>query len=161
MFKQEEILERLLPLLKIRSVKAAPLKNAPFGEGAKKALDYVLSLANDMGFETVNYDNYVGEVIFGEGKPFGVLCHLDVVPEGELSAWTTPPYEPTIRDGKLFARGAVDDKSPAISVLSAILSTDAPRLNSSAIANKRSSVPSLIYSRSSPSERKSNLLLCK
>lgn len=120
MFKEKEILDRLLPLLEIDSVKSAPTANCPFGEGAAKALAYVLDLAKDMGFETVNYDNYIGEVIYGEGKPFGVLCHLDVVPAGNLSAWKYPPFSPTIEDGKLYCRGAVDDKSAAISVLSAL-----------------------------------------
>lgn len=120
MINEKDILERLLPLLKIDSVKSAPEDGAPFGVGPRDALLYVLDLAEKLGFETRNYDNYVGEVIFGSGKPFGVLCHLDVVPVGSLSAWNTPPFEPTIKDGKLYCRGAVDDKSAAISVLSAL-----------------------------------------
>ena len=120
MFDQQEILKILLPLLEIDSVKSAPAVDAPFGKGVKKALDYVLSLAKEMGFKTINYDNYVGEVIYGEGKPFGVLCHLDVVPTGSLSAWKYPPFCPTIEGDRLYCRGAVDDKSAAISVLFAL-----------------------------------------
>ena len=120
MFDQKIILERLLPLLAIDSVKSEPSKSAPFGEGVKRALDYVLDLARNMGFETKNYDNYVGEVTYGCGKPFGVLCHLDVVPVGNERAWKFPPFSPTICDGKLYCRGAIDDKSAAISVLSAL-----------------------------------------
>ena len=120
MFNEQVILERLLPLLAIDSVKGEPKENAPFGEGVKRALVYVLDLAEKMGFETRNYDNYVGEVIFGEGEPFGVLCHLDVVPIGSPEAWSHPPFTPTIEDGKLYCRGAIDDKSAAISVLSAL-----------------------------------------
>ncbi len=110
----------LLNLLRIRSVKTQPKEDAPFGEGVRDALTYTLSLAKDLGFETINYDNYIGEVIFGEGEPFGVLCHLDVVPEGSLDDWNTPPYEPTVIDGKLYARGALDDKSGAITTLFAM-----------------------------------------
>ena len=120
MFDKDVILSRLIPLLEIDSVKSEPEIDAPFGRGVKRALDYVLSLAADMGFETKNYDNYIGEVIFGKGEPFGVLCHLDVVPAGNLSAWIYPPFTPTINDGKLYCRGAVDDKSAVISVLSAL-----------------------------------------
>lgn len=116
-FDNEGFFSALNGLLKIRSVKEDATPNAPFGEGVKQALLHTLSLAESFGFKTINYDNYIGEVIWGEGKPFGVLCHLDVVPEGDLKEWNTNPYEPTVIDGKLYARGALDDKSGAISIL--------------------------------------------
>ena len=120
MIDTEKLLSALCPLLKIKSVKSAPEPDAPFGAGVKAALDYCLDLAKDMGFETVDYDGYIGEISYGEGEPFGILCHLDVVPEGSLSAWKTDPFTPEIIDGKLFCRGVLDDKSPAISALSAL-----------------------------------------
>ena len=120
MIKSQIILDRLTPLLKIKSVKGEKEDGAPFGKGVKEALDYALRLAGSLGLETVNYDGYIGEVILGKGEDFGILCHLDVVPEGNLSAWKSDPFTPTIRDGKLFCRGAIDDKSAAISVLSAL-----------------------------------------
>ena len=45
------------------------------------------------------------------GPLFALVGHTDVVPTGPLEAWTSPPFEPTVRDGKLFARGAADMKS--------------------------------------------------
>ncbi len=117
---RQGMLDALYGLLKIRSVKEQPSGDAPFGSGVKEALLYTLSLAESFGFTTKNYDNYIGEVIWGDGKPFGVLCHLDVVPEGDLKEWNTDPYTPTVIDGKLYARGALDDKSGAISVLFAM-----------------------------------------
>ena len=110
----------LFKVLEVPSVQGKATADAPFGEDVKKALDVTLSIAEELGFETKNYDNYIGEVIWGEGKPFGVLCHLDVVPAGGLSAWKTDPFTPTVKDGKLFCRGALDDKSAAISVLFAM-----------------------------------------
>ncbi len=121
-FPKNEFMSAFCELLKIRSVKTDPQPSAPFGEGVKKALLYTLSLAESFGFKTVNYDNYIGEIVFGEGKgnPFGILCHLDVVPEGDLSDWNTNPYEPAVIDGKLYARGALDDKCGPMSFLFAM-----------------------------------------
>ena len=49
----------------------------------------------------------------GQGEELvGILCHVDVVPEGD--GWTTPAYSADIRDGKIFARGAIDDKGPTM-----------------------------------------------
>lgn len=50
-------------------------------------------------------------ITHGSGAPYFVFAgHVDVVPPGRLEAWTTPPFEPTVREGKLFARGAADMK---------------------------------------------------
>lgn len=94
---------------------AAAEENAPFGRGAADCLERFLAIAKDFGFETKNYDNYVGEVIFGSGKPFAILAHLDVVPAGD--GWTHSPFKAEISDGKIWGRGATDDKGPAVSCL--------------------------------------------
>lgn len=117
---KEKMMEAFYGLLKIRSVYSEPTDDAPFGEGVKQALQYTLGLADSLGFKTKNYDNYIGEVSWGEGEPFGILCHLDVVPEGDLCDWDTDPYTPTIKDGKLYARGALDDKCGSMSILFAM-----------------------------------------
>ncbi len=72
-----------------------------------------------MGFETHNYDGYAGDVIYGDGpEEFAILCHLDVVPAG--SGWTKDPFGGLVEDGKIWGRGAVDDKGPAICCLYAL-----------------------------------------
>ena len=59
--------------------------------------------------------------IFGEGGPLVAFSgHSDVVPAGDLSEWTSPPFEPEVREGALFGRGAIDMKGPlAASVIAA------------------------------------------
>jgi len=61
--------------------------------------------------------NIVGD--FGKGSPsLMVIAHLDVVPEGE--GWDYPPFEATVKDGKVYGRGTADDKGPLASALLAL-----------------------------------------
>ncbi len=110
----------LSALIAIPSVKGEPKEGMPFGEENAKALAKMLELAEKYGFSTVNHENYVGTIDFDRSKELGlgVLCHLDVVPEG--TGWTNPPYTLTLSSGKLYGRGVADDKGPAIAVLFAL-----------------------------------------
>lgn len=118
-----DFFETLKKWLKIKSVKTAPEKNAPFGAGVKNMLETALKDAENLGFKTFNYDNYVGEVVFGEGEDkdgLAVLCHLDVVPEGDANLWSHEPYGAFLDGDKLFSRGVEDDKGPAAACLYAL-----------------------------------------
>jgi succinyl-diaminopimelate desuccinylase len=113
--RKEELISDLNGLLKIPSVKDLSTcdANNPMGLEIGKALVYMLELTEDSGFTIHNIEGYAGYAEYGTGEDYiGILGHLDVVPaSGE---WTSPPFEPTIRDGKLYARGAIDDKGPTI-----------------------------------------------
>lgn len=113
---KEALLADLQGLLKIPSVKdpetASP--SAPFGEGIQKALEYMLALGQRDGFSTKDIDHYAGHLEIGHGeKLLGILSHLDVVP-ADATKWQTDPFTPILKDGKLFARGALDDKGPTL-----------------------------------------------
>lgn len=116
---KEDIVKSTQELIRIKSVEDTPKEEMPFGEGPYKALEYTMDLAKDMGFKTRNFDNYAAHADLGEGEEtVGVLVHLDVVPEG--SGWKYPPYGGEIHDNKIYGRGTVDDKGPAIAILYAM-----------------------------------------
>ena len=123
----DEIVQAVVKILQFDSSMKPAVDGCPFGKETADCLAYFLDLAKDMGFETRNYDNYVGEVIFGEGKDFAILAHLDVVPAG--SGWKYPPFGGVINDEpsdggvlgrKIWGRGSMDDKAPAIACLYAL-----------------------------------------
>ncbi|WP_443659252.1 dipeptidase PepV [Clostridium algidicarnis] len=113
---KEELIQSTRDILMIKSVEGEPTKNAPLGEGVSEALDKALDICDKLGFKTVNMDGYVGYAEYGEGEEYiGILGHLDVVPEGD--GWKYPPYAAEIHDGKIYARGALDDKGPIMAAL--------------------------------------------
>ena len=61
-------LNDLKQLISFESVLATPKKDMPFGEGVYNALNWFLHKAQSFGFQTINYNNYIGEVVFGEGE---------------------------------------------------------------------------------------------
>lgn len=118
--QKQALLDDICRLVRIKSDRGEALPGKPFGEGPAAALVEALRLADGMGFRTKNYENYVGAVDFNtEETQLAILAHLDVVPAGE--GWTvTQPYEPVVQDGKLYGRGAADDKGPAMVALYAM-----------------------------------------
>lgn len=93
----------------------------PFGPNVTHALNDFLERGEKLGFKVKNIDNYAGYVEMGStGTLVGILAHLDVVPEGNEKDWKYPPYAAVIEDSKLFGRGSIDDKGPAVAVLYAM-----------------------------------------
>jgi succinyl-diaminopimelate desuccinylase len=117
---RQDMIDTLRQLLQIESVEGPASPGMPFGPGPAKALEFVLQLAQAHGFGVKNVDGYAGHVEFGSGDDYvAVLSHLDVVPAGD--GWQHPPFAAEIHDGKIYARGAVDDKGPALSTLWALI----------------------------------------
>ncbi len=114
-----EFISDLAKLISINTEKAPATEGAPFGEKIKLALNVFLNIAESFGFETKNYDDYIGEVSFGDtGEEIGIIGHLDVVPAG--LGWNTPPYTLTKVGDTYYARGIADDKAPTLLVLYAL-----------------------------------------
>ena len=118
--RRQQLVEAISRLVRIRSVREEAQPGMPFGPGPAAALAEGLRLAQELGFSTKNYDNYVGAVDFNDQETqLHILCHLDVVGEG--TGWTvTQPYEPIEVDGMLYGRGTDDDKGPVAAVLLAM-----------------------------------------
>jgi len=120
---KELILSKTKELLRIPSVldKFDPNSDTPFGEEINEALHYMIDLGKEDGFITKNINNYAAHIEYGSGKDIlGVLCHLDVVPTGDESKWTNHPFNPVIKDGKIYARGSSDDKGPTMAAYFAV-----------------------------------------
>lgn len=115
--RQDELIQDLQELVQIKSVldEDTITSEVPFGDGPLKALEWLLDKGQAEGLLTKNVDNYAGHIEMGTGEDLlGILCHVDVVPIGDEADWTYPPFSGTIADGKLYARGAIDDKGPTI-----------------------------------------------
>lgn len=113
---KDEILEDVVRLVRIQSVRTEAKEGMPFGEGPAKALDYCVKLAQNMGLKAKNVGGRAAHIEYGEGDGLiGVLAHCDVVPAGE--GWTKPPFSGEVVDGRIYGRGTSDDKGPAISAI--------------------------------------------
>lgn len=117
----ESQLDALSELISIKSVVSDAEGDFPFGKGVQEAFEYVLNKGTSFGFQAVNTDNYGGHLEFGGdagAEIMGIACHLDTVPEG--NDWDYSPFASEIAEGKLYGRGAIDNKGPAVAVLFAM-----------------------------------------
>jgi len=130
---REELVRDICRLIAIKSVRGEPKEGRPFGEGPAKALEEALKIAEKLGFSPENMENYVGTVDLND-KPteLSILAHLDVVPEG--TGWTRESFCGEVEDGKIYGRGSMDDKGPAVASLYALAAAKAiePNLNKNA-----------------------------
>ncbi|KMK77792.1 dipeptidase PepV [Alkalihalobacillus pseudalcaliphilus] len=111
----KELIERTQDFLQIPSVldESTSKKGQPFGVEIGKALDFILEIGKKDEFFVKNVDGYAGVIELGEGKDMiGVLGHLDVVPAGK--GWDYPPFGAPLENGRIYARGAMDDKGPTM-----------------------------------------------
>lgn len=112
---RERHLKKFFDLLRIPSISTDPA----YAKDIEKAARWVVAELERLGFDQCRIIPTDGHpVVYGEwlnagdDKPTIVIyVHYDVQPPDPLDLWQTAPFEPEIRDGKLYARGAVDDKS--------------------------------------------------
>jgi succinyl-diaminopimelate desuccinylase len=118
-YLRDNIILSTQELVKIPSVEAEATADYPYGKDVYLALEKALEISKKLGFKTKNIDNQAAHVEMGEGEEvLALLCHLDVVPEG--SDWTYPPFAAEIHADKIYGRGTIDDKGPAVAGLYAM-----------------------------------------
>lgn len=110
---QERFLNELFDLLRIPSVSA----DSKHKEDVRKAANYVKTKLEEAGADTVQLVETKGHpIVFGEKivnpslPTVLVYGHYDVQPADPLNLWHSPAFEPVVKDGKIYARGACDDK---------------------------------------------------
>ncbi len=117
---QKRAYETLARLVKYNSEQGEALPGKPFGEGPAACLEEALKCAGELGFRTVNMENYCGYAEIGEGEDIiGIVGHLDIVPAGE--DWDTDPFTLTFKDdGRVYGRGVSDDKGACAAAMYAM-----------------------------------------
>ncbi len=110
---REQHLNQLKDLLRYPSISTLPEHKADVADCAQ----YIASMAEQIGFENVQVMPTAGhpvvyaDYLHASNQPTVLVYgHYDVQPVDPLSLWETPPFEPDIRDGKIYARGSSDDK---------------------------------------------------
>jgi len=128
----DRLLRELSDFLRIPSVSTSASHNAD----CRAAAEWVAGQLRRLGCRDVqSLASDTHPVVWGVGPEVPgaptllVYGHYDVQPPEPLDEWTTPPFEPTVRDGKLFARGAADDKGQVFCLLKALEASRRPPVN--------------------------------
>ena len=109
------VVEELKTLVRIPSIAFPGYDDKPVRASAEATAD-ILEGAGFGGVRLIELPGVDHPAVFGEvagpaGAPTLLLyAHHDVQPEGPLEQWTTPPFEPEVRDGRMYGRGTSDDK---------------------------------------------------
>ncbi len=115
----QTFLTRLIDYLRRPSISA-------YGEGIAEVAEYIANVMHHMGLTvqimpTNGWPMVFGHYHFRDSAPTVLLYgHYDVQPPDPLDEWTTPPFEPTIRNGRLYARGVGDNKGQHFAQLMAL-----------------------------------------
>lgn len=120
--EQKATVKTLERLISVPSYNQPAEEGAPFGKGIRNALDEMMKICDELSFKTYeDPDGYYGYAEVGSGdKIFGVICHLDTVPAGDLGKWKHNPFKGTVINDAVYGRGSQDDKGPGIAALYAV-----------------------------------------
>ena len=121
--QRERFLDELLAFLRIPSISTLPEHKGDIEKAAKFTADALgqAGLENIEIIPTAGHPLIYADWLHAPGKPT-VLCygHYDVQPVDPVEEWLSPPFEPAIRDGSVYARGAADDKGQIYTHIKAV-----------------------------------------
>jgi acetylornithine deacetylase/succinyl-diaminopimelate desuccinylase-like protein len=120
----QEWMEELYELLRIPSISADPEQAGEVARAAEWVRDFIRAAGGEAELlQTEKHPLVIGELRASENvddAPTVIAYgHFDVQPEAPLELWESPPFEPTVRDGWLYARGVADDKGQLYILLKA------------------------------------------
>ena len=117
-----DALESLKAYTRFPSVSTDPA----YAEGMQGAREYAIELLQGLGFSIEVVDTELHPIIYAEriGNPewphVVLYGHYDVQPADPFELWTAEPFEPEVRDGRIYARGSADNKGPTIVHMTAL-----------------------------------------
>ena len=100
--------------------------DSQYDQAVQKGADWVVTALQGMGLETDLISTNRHPIVFAESRPVPgkpvvlVYGHYDVQPPDPLDEWITPPFQPTVRNGNVYARGATDDKGQLYTHIKAV-----------------------------------------
>ncbi|MFC1959714.1 dipeptidase [Chloroflexota bacterium] len=114
---QQQLFDELVAFLTMPSISTLPEHSGDI----RQAAEWLVAQLTAIGFAARAYETPGHPIVYGEWLKAGpdaptvlVYGHYDVQPVDPLEEWRTPPFEPTLRDGNLYARGASDDKGQVL-----------------------------------------------
>ena len=120
--QQAAFQEELVEFLRIPSVSADPQRR----DDIRRAADWVTGQLARLGLAAERIDTAGHPLVYAESPPVPgkptvlVYGHYDVQPADPLDEWTSPPFEPQVRDGNIYARGATDDKGQMLTHIKSV-----------------------------------------
>jgi acetylornithine deacetylase/succinyl-diaminopimelate desuccinylase-like protein len=130
--EQERLLDELTTFLRIPSISTLPAHDAD----CRRAAEWVAADLRRLGCRDVQLlGSDTHPVVWGVGPDVPgaptilIYGHYDVQPPDPINEWTSPPFEPSRREGRIYARGAADDKGQVFCLLRAIEALGAPPVN--------------------------------
>ena len=114
---EERFMNELFSLIRIPSISAQPEHKADMAACAERWKELLISAGVDEAHVMPSDGNpivFAQKHVSDEAQTVLVYAHYDVMPPDPLDLWTTEPFEPVVRDGHIWARGADDDKGHAM-----------------------------------------------
>jgi succinyl-diaminopimelate desuccinylase len=119
----EKLIADVVRLIGVKSVLEPPESGAPYGWGARFALLHARDIIDSLRIETAVFEDSMieGDVRGADGQDaeLGILVHVDTV-DANAAEWASDPFTADIRDGRIYGRGATDNKGPAVAAMYAL-----------------------------------------